>query len=377
MGETAQATDIVVPKLNNNDATYTLVEWLVADGQPVAGDDAVATVETSKASEDLVCADEGVLRQLVSTGSECAPGAVIGRVVAAGTPDTRPADHTAAPANGGTPDVVVTAPAQALIDELGIAPERVLGLGMAVVRRADVERLAAPATPTERSAGTETMPAGQRAVARTVTHSHQHIPAAYTVLRVDVTAALDLARDRGREWGKLVGLPELLVAAVAGLHESFPRCFGRPVDEQTLRLPVDGCAVGVTIDVGTGLYVPVVRDAARVGLANIAATMTEFRMAAIRGSFREQDFADACIGVTLHHDPDVVAAVPFVFPGQTCALALTGAREELFREPTGEIGSRTVANVGLAYDHRFVNGYGAIQFLRAVKESLERPDTIA
>lgn len=362
--------EITVPKLNNNDDSYTLLEWLVADGQPVTVDAAVATVETSKACEDLLCTEAGVLRQIVSAGSECAPGEVIARVVEPGTPDTA----ASGPAPTQAPDIVVTAPAQALLDQLGIARERVLTLGLPVVRRADVEQLT---TPDLADTGTETMPAGQRAVARTVTESHRSIPAAYTALRVDVTAALDLVRALGREWGKLVGLPELLIAALAGLHESFPRCFGQPVDEHTLRLPADGCHIGVTIDVGTGLYVPVIRDAARAGLARIATTMTEFRMAAMRGTFREQDFADARIGVTLHNDPDVVQAVPLVFPGQTCALALTGTRVELVREPTGEIGSLMVATVGLAYDHRFVNGHDAIQFLRAVKKAMETPTRIA
>lgn len=367
--------EILVPKLNNNDDSYTLVEWLVGDGQPVTVDAAVATMETSKASEDLLCGEVGVLRQLVPAGSECAPGAVIGRVVAPGmleTPTRAPATDMA---SDTASDVVITAPARALMEQLGITREQVLELGLPVVRTGDVERMAAPTGQPARSVETDTMPTRQQAVARTVTRSHQTIPAAFTAMRVDVTAALDLVGAHSREWGKLVGLPELLVTAVSGLHESFPRCFGRPVDEHTLRLPAGECHVGVTIDVGTGLYVPVIRDAARAGLANIAATMTDFRMAAMRGTFSERDFADACIVVTLHNDPDVVTAVPFVFPGQTCALALTGARTELVQK-ADELDSRNVANIGLSYDHRFVNGHDAIRFLRAVKEAMENPDTI-
>jgi 2-oxoglutarate dehydrogenase E2 component (dihydrolipoamide succinyltransferase) len=55
--------DIRVPKLNNNDATYTLVEWLIADGNPVGPGEAVVVLETSKAIEELVSEEAGALQR--------------------------------------------------------------------------------------------------------------------------------------------------------------------------------------------------------------------------------------------------------------------------------------------------------------------------
>ena len=52
-------TEIVVPKLNANDTTYTLVEWLVPPGATVGAGDPVATVETSKAAEELPSPADG------------------------------------------------------------------------------------------------------------------------------------------------------------------------------------------------------------------------------------------------------------------------------------------------------------------------------
>jgi len=96
-----------------------------------------------------------------------------------------------------------------------------------------------------------------------------------------------------------------------------------------------------------------------------------FRLAGIRGTFREQDLTGGNITISLNHDPDVVLAVPIVFPGQTCTLTLTGSRPELSLDEDGSVVSTTICNLGLAYDHRFVNGRDATLFLRQVKENLE------
>ena len=185
--------EIRVPKLNNNDSAYTLIEWLVADGKEVEAATPVVTLETSKAVEELESGVEGVLRHVVLAGRECAPGQVIGHVIdpAAGVapPATvREQDHTG--------DLVITAPAQALIDALGLDSEALRDLDVKVVRRVDVERLAAG-----RTARAYELPAVQRAVARTVETSHRTIPAAYTVIQVEAGRRSRLRRSWPRGCG--------------------------------------------------------------------------------------------------------------------------------------------------------------------------------
>jgi 2-oxoglutarate dehydrogenase E2 component (dihydrolipoamide succinyltransferase) len=359
-------TDIRVPTLNANDQDYVLLEWLVDDGQPVAVDDAIAVLETSKAAEDLVCDDSGILWQLLPVGARCAPGAVIGEVVSAGTARTRTSRPTTEqPTKAG---LLITRPAQLLIAELGIDPDRIRELGIKVIRRSDVQRLAA--APTSRPAPSHPLSAGQRSVAETVERSHQSIPAAYSAIKIDISTAQTRARTLGAHWRKPVGVPEILIAAVAPLHLSFPVFFATPMSDHNLRLP-DDSHVGVTIDAGRGLFVPVVKNASRQTLADIVSVVGEFRLTALTGTFREGDLAGGNITVALHHDADVVLAIPLIQPGQTCCLALTSAQQELFQTPQGQLRSRSVTNLGLAYDHRFVNGRDANLFLRAVKDILE------
>ncbi|MEV6929475.1 2-oxo acid dehydrogenase subunit E2 [Dactylosporangium sp. NPDC051485] len=359
--------DLRVPKLNTNDESYVLLEWLVDDGEPVRRDDPVASVETSKAVEELVSPGDGVLRRLLPVGASCAAGDLIGRVSPDGDPGPVPAaTPAAAAAGGGGAAVVITAPAQALIDELGLDPALVASLGVAVVKRADILALAGSA------AARHALSPRQQAIGRTVTLSHATIPAAYSVVKVEVDAALAAAGRLTRQLRRLVGLPDLLVAAVARQHATFPLFFARLVDERTAEL-ADRPNVGVTFDLGTGLHIPVVPDAATLPVAQIAERLTEYRRLAGQGAFREEQLAGANIVVTLHHDGGIVLAVPMIFPGQVCALALAAPQRELVLDEAGAVQARTVAQIGLAYDHRLVNGRDAALFLHAIRDCLEAP----
>lgn len=365
-------TEIRVPKLNSNDQEYTLTEWLAGDEEPVEPGAPVATVETSKATEELACDEGGVLWRNVAEGGVCEPGTVIGWVVPPGTPrpDGGPAPAAHRERGGGQ---VITEPARRRMAELGVDPARVRELDRTLVRAADIERLAeAGAREKADEAGTYTVPAVQAAVGRMVGRSHREIPAAYTVMNVDVGAVSEEASRLGRRLRAPVGLPEFLIAAVAPLHERFPLMFATPSGDRTARLP-DAAHVGVTIDRGAGLYVPVIKNASTRTIEEIVEALSGFRASAATGTFREQDLSGGNISVALHHNPDIVLAIPFVFPGQTCCLALASARPEVVLDDEGRAGTRTTANIGLAYDHRFVNGGQAVAFLEAVKESLESP----
>ncbi|MEU7991087.1 2-oxo acid dehydrogenase subunit E2 [Streptosporangium canum] len=390
-------TEIRVPKLNNNDTVYLLVEWAAKDGQAVRAGEPLVVLETSKAAEELVAEEDGTLLCLLEAGAECAPGQVIARLLADGeAPPSPAAEHGASPA---TPDheVVVTAPALRLMDERGISMEQVRALGRKVVRRADLESLLAPwagpgnpvsvTLPTiapgraSGPAASGTVPEGsgliepsraQRRVAEVVEESHRDIPSAFTVMRVDVTDALGFARQETRRLRVLIGLPELLVRATGRLLDRFPLCFATPVDGRRARRAVSA-EVGVTVDVGGGMVVPVVRDAGRRPLGEIAGDLTRFRRAALDGTFRERDLQGGNIMLTLHTDAAVVMAVPVVFPGQTCALSLAAPRPEVVETRDGGFAVRKVILLGLAYDHRFVNGRDSAEFLGALRTALESP----
>ena len=321
-------------------------------------------METSKAAEELLSDHTGVLHRVTEVNQECAPGDVIGHVFDSEAARQRFLASAVAP-GGPAPDAhpggpVLTDSARELAAAHGLGDDELRGLGKAVVRRTDVERLladrsAAPAAATEPVvvAAAAALAAGdgpepedprpvhalsraQRAVAAVVTESHREVPAALAVIKVRVDAALTVARQLTRTTRTLVGLPELLVKAIGGLREEHPLLFAAPGDGSSVRL-AEAAHVGVTIDVGTGLFIPVVRDVEELTCAEIAETLMDFRSRAGGTGFRAGELAGGTIVVSLHTDPDVVLAGPIVFPGQTCVVAIGGTQDELALDAAGQV----------------------------------------
>jgi 2-oxoglutarate dehydrogenase E2 component (dihydrolipoamide succinyltransferase) len=330
-----------MPKLNSNDAEYLLVEWLVPDGTEVKADDVVVSVETSKAVEELTADADGPLHHIAAPGTWCKPNELIANIDPA--PSLSPA-RPSEKASSSTGTSLITAPAQALMDELGISREQVETLGRKVIRRTDIEQLKPHGIKLSKV---------QQAVARAVELSHQAIPAAYTVVRMNLCPALERAAAATREIRRPVGVAELFVQAVTTMHADFPLFFSRIDGDQAI--PATSPNVGITVDVGEGLYVPVLHDPG--DLKEIATTLMKYRVAAASGSFKEADLSGANFVITLHTEGEVVLAIPFVFPGTTCALAVASPGESTY--------------VGLAYDHRLINGREVALFLAELRRRME------
>ena len=136
----------------------------------------------------------------------------------------------------------------------------------------------------------------------------------------------------------------------------------------------DTADVGVTIDVGKGLHVPVLRAVQATPVRDLAARLMAHRMTALRGTFRAGDLTGATILLALHTDDDVTHAVPVILPGTSCAVSLAGRQTELFLDPRAAPSpSGPSVQLGLAYDHRVLNGRDAVAFLRDLSDLLQHP----
>lgn len=374
--------DIEVPKLNNNDTSYELVQWLVDDGAEVAEGQPLVVVETSKAIEELESPGFGVLLIRVEKGGECKPGETIGQLLAPGeAPVSHPAVSELQPA-ASTVGLVVTDAAHALAQEHGISEAELRSLGRTLIRTADVRalvdaRVAQTTDAVDEEAEGELLPARQRAVGAAVSESMRTIPAAAAYVKVLADAALVRAEQLAREQGGgFAGLAELLVKALATLHPRHPMMFATLVGDGRVRR-AEAAHVGVTLDLGRGLHVPVIHDAAELSVAQIAERLGRLRFRALRGGFAETELAGANILVALHNTGGIVLATPIVFPGQACAVCLPDIQEELALSEDGTVVTRRYVNIGLVYDHRLVNGRDAVVFLQDLRRLLEAPEELA
>jgi 2-oxoglutarate dehydrogenase E2 component (dihydrolipoamide succinyltransferase) len=365
--------ELAVPKLNSNDVSYVLTEWFYADGDLVPLGAEVALVETSKAAEGLACEEGGILLRETKVAQECRPGEVIARLFR--DEQERDAFVARAPAKPiGTvaAELVISEPAMRMIEHHGLDPAALRRCGRKVIGRADVQRLLderAGARPRRHVPSRS-----QRAVAEMVTLAHRTIPAAHATVNIAVNAALESLREYSEREGIPVRLPELLIRSVADMFGRYPLFFATTHDDGEVTLAVEA-RVGVTIDVGRGLTVPVVDGAAVTSLKRIAETLARFREAALRGRFTEQDLTGSNIGISLPAG-EVVLVQPLILPGQVCMLSLGAAQVVPYLEPDGRLTARQVAHLGLAYDHRLINGRDAAKFLGEVKHSFESPQAL-
>ncbi|MEU4658115.1 2-oxo acid dehydrogenase subunit E2 [Streptomyces sp. NPDC023723] len=370
---------IELPTLNTNDSSYTLVEWLVPDGSNIKGEQPLAVVETSKASEEIESTGPGILHVLVDSGQDCTPGQVIAYLFeSAEERDSYRAASAAQaaqpPSAGAEPDITepnITRAARALADRHGLSDTELRGLGRTVIRTADVEglvRRAAPASP----APQRRLSKRQRAVGAVVTESMRTVPAAAAYAKVDAGPAEELARRLSERTGSFVSLPVLLVKAVARRLAGHPLMFAALTDDDAVR-EAERAHVGVTMDAGRGLYTPVVHDAAQLDSDRIADILTGFRSKAFRGTFQAAELAGANIMVAPHTTEGLILATPIVFPGQTCVVSVGAVDDQVVLDAAGTPRARRFAHLGLVYDHRVVNGGDAMAFLKDLKEELEAP----
>lgn len=359
-------TEIRVPRLNNNDETYVLVDWLFEDGQQVPDGAPVAAVETAKAVEEIAVDTGGVLRCEIKVGDECRPADVIGRLYAT-EEDLRSAvsAQSDAPAeNGG---VTVTAPAAELARAHGVSDADLRALGRPVVTAADVRSLVAGGDRRR----TAVLSRNQQAVAATVTESHRTIPQAFGLMKVRAATLVAERRAARLATGATFGALELLVAVLGELAGDHPLLYAQPKDDATVYL-ADDVHVGVTIDSGNGLTIPVLRSVGGKSLTEIGAELDSFRQQSVTGEFRAQDLSGATISVSLANYTDMACSVPLVPPGQVAMLSLCGMQHE-WHPQAGRV---PYFNLGVSYDHRIVNGRTAARFLRAVKAVFENPQEV-
>ena len=371
---------IVIPKLNANDDVCILTVWSVADGERVSAGALLAVLETSKTALELVAEVDGLLLRDFAEGNEARVGQSIGYLF----PDE--AARAAFLDSGArlTPEVStsrITRKARDLMDRHRLTESDLAALGKSVIRESDVRALLAtrvgepdrdlPPLParTGRPADAIELTRHQRAVARTVTASRREIPDAFLLIKIDCDRALDSLAATSATTGMQVGLLEALVWLTGKLRSGHPHFFGHVIDEESF-LPATAAHIGVTLDQGRGLFVPVVRDVDRLTLEQVAETLDEYRYRAFRGEFAEPSLGEGAFSVALIAEPDVVFSVPVILPGQVGMLSLCAVMEEFILDD-GEIRARRVTHLGLAYDHRFINGREAGAFCRELKNAIE------
>jgi pyruvate dehydrogenase E2 component (dihydrolipoamide acetyltransferase) len=203
-------------------------------------------------------------------------------------------------------------------------------------------------------------------------HVTQHDRADVTMLEAFRTAYGPRVEKAG---GKLT-VTAIVIKVVASALARFPQ-FASSVDMAKESIVYKKyCHVGVAVDTPNGLLVPVIRQADRKTITEIAVELTTLSQKARDRKLSLEEMAGSVFSVTNLGGIGGTAFTPIINQPEVAILGVSrGAIEPVWRD--GQFVPRELLPLSLSYDHRVIDGADAARFLRFVAEALEQPLTMA
>jgi 2-oxoglutarate dehydrogenase E2 component (dihydrolipoamide succinyltransferase) len=233
-----------------------------------------------------------------------------------------------------------------------------------VVRRAPGDRTEARTRMTKR----------RQTIARRLVEAQRTAAMLTTFNEIDMTAVMTL-RERRKEafkkqYGINLGFSSFFVKASVAALRAFPPINGEiQGDDIVLKHYYD---IGIAVGAEGGLVVPVLRDADRMGFADIELTIRDFATRAGDGTLTLQDLTGGTFTITNGGVFGSLLSTPILNPPQVGILGLHKIQERPIAV-NGQVVVRPMMYVALSYDHRMVDGREAVQFLVKIKEFIEDP----
>ncbi len=360
-----------LPDLGEGLQEAELVAWHVAEGDHVVADQPLVSVETEKAVVEVPSPQSGKIARLCAQPGERlkvgaalvefdeGPRADTGTVVGDLSAPAAPLPRAAAAAPAGMA-VKATPAVRALAQRLGVDLKVVAASGPGgAVTSADVERAARALT----DAGpAEPLSGVRRAMAVNMTRSHAEIVPATVYDEADVEAWLPGSDTTIR-------LVRAVVAGCTAVPELNAWYDGRTM-ERRLPKQID---LGLAVDTGDGLFVPVLRNVGGRDAADLRRGIEAMK----------RDVQARTVPVAELRGQTITLSNFGMFGGRFAALvivppqvAILGAGRIAARPVAagGELVAHRLLPLSLTFDHRAVTGGEAARFLRAAVEELERPE---
>jgi pyruvate dehydrogenase E2 component (dihydrolipoamide acetyltransferase) len=404
-----------LPELGENISAGTVIRVLVEVGDAIARDQGVVELDTDKATVEVPSTVSGVVQSIhVRPGDTVAVGmsvlvvdgeltlAVPAQAVAASRPER---DHKSAIGESivSPPVRDLIAPASPRIHrlarEIGVDVHEVSGSGAeGRITQHDVKEYAArafasaggvshggPTTPLLQDLSKwgkierQPMSSVRRATAVHLARAWSVVPHITQVDKADITELeairKRLAPDVNERGGKLT-MTVILVKVLASAVREFPQ-FNAVVDmaaeEIVFRRYVN---VGVAVDTFRGLLVPVVRDADRKGLTEIAIEIQSLADRARDRKLTLDDMSGGGISISNLGGLGGAHFTPIVNWPEVAILGVSrGVMEPVYID--GGFEPRLMLPLSLSYDHRLIDGADGIRFLRWIVETLEKPFRLA
>ena len=391
-----------LPDLGEGLTEAQLVAWRVEEGARVDINTPLCEVETAKAVVVIPSPWAGTIQKLharpgesvavgealvtitsaEATEAEATPGTLVGYGPGAPESGIRRKARTAAasvPESGG--DTRAAPFVRQLAKEKGVDLAQVTGSGPGGrITRADVE--AAASTPAVASSSTSTAAPStdgerrisvvgiRKAIARQMVRSVSTIPQ-FTEFAIFDATNLMAAREQRKASGRSMTPLPYFIAAVVKAVRAYPlmnSSWDESRDEIIVKQPVN---VGIAVNTGQGLLVPVLRGADQLELTAIAEKSAQLIEGARAGTLPPGQMTGGTITVTnVGASGPVETGTPIINPPECCVVAF-GAIKPRPMVVDGKVVARSGAWISISVDHRIIDGALATEFLTALVAELE------
>jgi pyruvate dehydrogenase E2 component (dihydrolipoamide acetyltransferase) len=246
------------------------------------------------------------------------------------------------------------------------------------IRERDVLAAAVPPCAVPPSADGQIVPLTpmRRAIAARLTHSRETTVPVTITTRCDATALLDFRRQlkAAGEESRLPVIPTLndlflkLTASALLQHPMLAATWA----EDHLLMPA-AIHLGVAVDAGDGLLVPVIRGVDACTLTEVAARSQPLIAAARAGQLAAADMEGACFTVSNLGTLGVEAFTPVINPPESAILGIGAIVREAVPLDDGTFAARDRLTLSLTFDHRVNDGAAAARFLQTLRQFVEQP----
>jgi len=406
---------VKVPAVGESITEVTLSRWIKKDGDTVAMDEAIAELESDKATFELTAEKAGVLKTIAKEGDVLAIGAVVCTIEGAGATATaqpkadEPVVVTAAVAASektyasGTPS-----PAAAkILAEKGINPASVPGngvggritkadaltavtadlvsenpqggkkAGVAVTPKVEIKAPEPVRSVDPRGERREKMSSLRKTVARRLVAVKNETAMLTTFNEVDMSPIMELRakyKDKFKEkHGVGLGFMSFFTKAVCEALKEWPAVGARIEGEEVVYS--EFADISIAVSAPKGLVVPIIRNADSLSLAGIEKAVAALAVKARDNKLSLEEMTGGTFTITNGGVFGSMMSTPIINSPQSAILGM----HNIIERPVavnGQVVIRPMMYVALSYDHRIIDGRESVSFLVRVKQLLEDPSRL-
>ena len=392
--------EMKVPSPGESIKEVEIATWLVKDGDYVEKDQAIAEVDSDKATLELPAEASGIITLKAEEGDAVAVGAVVCLIDTDGAKPSGSAPVAEAKAVAEAPKVEApkveakpaTAPAptsyaantpspaaKKILDEKNIQPTDIVGTGKdgRITKEDAVSAIPSMGTPTGGNRGSSRTKLSmlRRKVAERLVAAKNETAMLTTFNEVNmspINAVRNEYKDafKAKHGGLGLGFMSFFTKAVTRALQLYPDV--NSMIDGTDKIAYDFCDISVAVSGPKGLMVPVVRSAETLSFRGIEAEIKRLAIRARDGQITVDDMTGGTFTISNGGVFGSMLSTPIINPPQSGILGMHNIIERPIAV-NGQVEIHPMMYVALSYDHRIIDGRESVGFLVAVKEALENP----